>query len=541
MALVILLAFITTLFAGWRTGRRLRYFLHIFQLEGYKTGEFRTWVMDRFERVGFRLSHKLALVELVLASAGAMFVSPFWTAVIFLPLWAMTFASSRLYRSERPKKPLKYTNRMKRLIGVSATLAALPVVAGFWIWVSGGIEYTFVFLAGFFVADMLGPFWVLFAATILIPVERSIQEGFKRQARRTLARRRDLQVIGITGSYGKTSTKFIIAEILRQRFSVLATPSSYNTPMGLCLVINGMLKPEHQVLVLEMGIRHPGDMKELCEIARPDIAVVTSVGVAHLETMHSIENIAREKGDILAYMKSGGTAVLNADDERVRSMESRAPGRVWKVSVRGDADITASEVTYGPEGATFLVRDDTGDERPFKTRLLGEHNISNILIGVAVGRALGLRLRQIAYAVERIQPVEHRLQLRKEGAITVIDDAFNSNPVGARNAVEILGQFNGGRRIIITPGMVELGERQWEENRLLGEHIAKNVDLAILVGSEQTRPIQEGLQAAAFPEDKTKVVHSLYEAQSFLKTFARPGDVVLYENDLPDQYEEGKW
>ena len=539
MALIVVLAIVTSLFAGWRAGRRLRYFLHIFQLEGYKTGEFRSWVMHRFDRVGFRLSHKLALVELVLASAAAMFVSPFWTAVVFLPLWAITFASSRIYRSERPKKPLKYTNRMKRLIGVSAALAALPVITGLWIWISGGLEFTFVFLAGFFVADVLGPFWVVLAAALLVPVERSIQEGFKRQARSMLTRRRDLQVIGITGSYGKTSTKFVLAEILRQRFNVLATPSSYNTPMGLCLVINGMLKPEHQVLILEMGIRHRGDMKELCEIARPDVAVVTTVGMAHLETMHSIENIAREKGDILEYMKAGGTAVLNADDERVRAMESRAPGKVWRVSTGGDADIVARDVTYGPDGATFIVRDDTGEERPFKTRLLGAHNITNILLGVAVGRALGLRLRQIAYAVERIQPVEHRLQLRNEGAITVIDDAFNSNPVGARNAVEILGRFDGGRRIIITPGMVELGERQWEENRLLGEHIARNVDLAILVGTEQTRPIQEGLQSASFPEEKTKVVASLHEAQSFLKSYARPGDVVLYENDLPDQYEEG--
>src|SRR5690606_32625406 len=143
------------------------------------------------------------------------------------------------------------------------------------------------------------------------------------------------------------------------------------------------------------------------------------------------------------------------------------------------------------------------------TKLLGEHNVLNILLGVAVGRALGLRLRQIAYAVERVQPVEHRLALRKEGAVTVIDDAFNSNPVGARNAVEILGQFNGGRRIIVTPGMVELGERQWEENRAFGEHIARNVDLAVLVGEAQTRPIQEGLQAQGFPPDRLKVVPSL--------------------------------
>ncbi|MEX1054712.1 MAG: UDP-N-acetylmuramoyl-tripeptide--D-alanyl-D-alanine ligase, partial [Rhodothermales bacterium] len=308
-------------------------------------------------------------------------------------------------------------------------------------------------------------------------------------------------------------------------------------PMGICLVVNNMLKPEHQVLILEMGIRHRGDMRELCDIARPDLAVVTSVGIAHLETMGSMENIAREKGELLTRMKPGGAAVLNHDDDLVSSMA--APGRVWRVSVQGTADITAHGIRYDSEGATFTVRDEAGEERPFKTRLLGEHNIINILLGVAVGRAMGLRLRQIAYAVERLQPIEHRLQLRREGTITVIDDAFNSNPVGARNAVEILGQFNGGRRIIVTPGMVELGERQWEENRRLGEHIARNADLALLVGEKQTRPIQEGLASSGYPESQIKVMPSLFAAQDFLKSYLRPGDVVLYENDLPDQYGEG--
>jgi UDP-N-acetylmuramoyl-tripeptide--D-alanyl-D-alanine ligase len=535
---LIILTLLTFAFAGWRVGRRLRHFLHIFQLEGYKPSEYRSWVLDRFDRVGFRLSHKLALVELVLVSAGALLVSAYWTSVIALPLWAATFASSRLYRSERPKKPLKHTNRMKRLTAVAAFLVTVPVLSGFVLWATAGLEYIFAFLFGFFLADLMCPFWVLAAAYLLIPVEKSIQEGFKRRARRTLALRRDLRVIGITGSYGKTSTKFIIAEILRQRFSVLATPSSYNTPMGICIVVNNMLKPEHQVLILEMGIRHPGDMRELCDIARPDLAVVTSVGVAHLETMLSMENIAREKGEILARMKPGGAAVLNVDDDLVSTMAGRAQGKVWRVSVRGAGDVTARDVQYGSDGATFIVRDDTGQERAFKTRLLGEHNIVNVLLGVAVGRAMGLRLRQIAYAVERLLPIEHRLQLRKEGAITVIDDAFNSNPVGARNAVEILGQFNGGRRIIVTPGMVELGERQWEENRRLGEYIARNVDLALLVGDKQTQPIQEGLASSGYPENQIKVMPSLFAAQDFLKSYLQPGDVILYENDLPDQYSE---
>lgn len=539
MPWIVFSAVVASLFAGWRIWRRLRYFVHVFQLEGYKTNEFLHWCTARLGSVVFRLSHRLALVALALAFAGAAYLSPYWIAALVLPLWAVLFASSRLYRSDRQKKPLKYTSRLQRLLAAAVGIVLLPVGAGAALWSANGLEGTPWFLAGLYMADLGVPLWVWLAGHLMRPVEGSIQEGFKRQARRRLAARPELTVVGITGSYGKTSVKFIIAEILKQRYSVLATPSSYNTPMGICLVVNEKLRPEHQVLVLEMGMRYPGDIEELCEIARPDIAVVTTVGVAHLETMGSIEAIAREKSEILAHMNPEGTAVLNVDNEYVARMTDRAPGRIWSVSTgsRPDAQITAREVRYGAEGASFVVRDDTGEEITFKTRLLGEHNITNILLGVAVGRVLGLRLRQIARAVERVEPVEHRLQLRREGDVTIIDDAFNSNPVGARNAVEILGRFDTGRRIIVTPGMVELGARQHEENRRLGEQIASHVDLAILVGEEQTRPIQEGLRAKGFPEERLKVVPSLFEAQSFLSGYLRPGDVVLYENDLPDQYD----
>jgi UDP-N-acetylmuramoyl-tripeptide--D-alanyl-D-alanine ligase len=221
-------------------------------------------------------------------------------------------------------------------------------------------------------------------------------------------------------------------------------------------------------------------------------------------------------------------------------MESRAPGPVWRVSVdeAEGADITARDISYGTDGASFTVRDDAGDEAVFQTRLLGRHNVLNIVLAVAVGRAMGLRLRQMAHAVRRVQPVEHRLQLRQEGDVTIIDDAFNSNPIGFRNAVEILARMDGGRRVIVTPGMVELGERQWEENKALGAHIAAHeIDRVVLVGKEQTEALQAGLQEADYPADCIEIADSLFDAQDFLKQYLAAGDVVLYENDLPDQYQ----
>ena len=519
--------------------RRGRFFLHLFQLETYKFDRYGEWLADNIWSTVLRPSHAAGATVLGLGAASLSVLEPTWVAVGALLLWTGAFISSRRYRSDQEKKPLAFTERMTRLAVTTGVLTALPVLLGGlgW-WSTGTAGGALWYLLGFWFADLGAPLWVALGAALMQPVENYIQNGFKRQARRHLRERPDLTVVGVTGSYGKTSTKFILAELLRQKYNVYATPSSYNTPMGMCLAINEHLKPQHQVLVLEYGIRYPGDMAELCDIAEPDVSVVTTIGVAHLDTMGSQDAIAEEKGLLVERTSPDGATVLNADDDRVRAMANRTDAPVWRVSVDENADLTAHNVRYDTQGTAFEVRDDTGTEVTIRTQLLGAHNVLNVLLGLAVGRRMGLRLRQMAHAARRIEPIEHRLQLRHEGNLTVIDDAFNSNPVGARNAVEILGQMDGGRRVIVTPGMVEMGDRQWEENKTLGRHIARHdIDLAVLVGDEQTAAIREGLAEAGYPSDRVKVVASLYDAQDFLAAQLNSGDVVLYENDLPDQYE----
>jgi UDP-N-acetylmuramoyl-tripeptide--D-alanyl-D-alanine ligase len=538
---LLLLGGVTTLFAGWRAGRRVRFFLHIFQLETYKFDRYGRWLADHVRSTVVRPSHGAGAVVLVLGAFGVSVVDLSWVALVALGAWTCAFISSRRYRSDEEKKPLQFTARMTRLAIPTGILALAPVACGgLYGWTLGDPTGILWYLGGFLVADLGAPLWVALGGGLMYPVETAIQEGFKRQARRRLQERSDLTVIGITGSYGKTSTKFIVAELLRQKYNVYATPSSYNTPMGLCLAVNEHLRPEHQALILEYGIRYPGDMNELCNIAKPDTAVVTTVGVAHLETMGSQDNIAAEKGKLVERTPPDGPTILNVDDERVAAMAGRTEGPVWRVSTEDhpDADITARHIRYDTSGTAFNVTDDTGTEVSFQTELLGRHNVLNVLLSVAVGRSMGLRLRQMAHAARRLEPVEHRLQLRERGDVTIIDDAFNSNPVGARNAVEILSEMDGGRRVIVTPGMIELGDRQWDENEALGTYIARHdLDLVVLVGEEQTAPIREGLSAAQFPDERIRVSSSLSDAQRFLERYLDPGDVVLYENDLPDQYE----
>lgn len=547
MPALVVFALLASTVAAWRVWRRVRHFLHVYQLEGYKPNEYAAWLRTRGAGRVLAPSHWAGLGLVALAAVSTRW-SPVAPGVVACAGWMVAFASAVHVERAREKKPLVFTDRMKRQARIGLGLAALPVVIG--AWATTRVDGVAPLLAGWLVADAGAPLWAVLSGLMARPIESGVQAGFQRQAMATLAARPDLTVVAITGSYGKTSVKFAVAETLRQRFNTLATPGSFNTPNGVCLVVNNQLRPDHRVLVLEMGARYAHDIRDLTALAAPDIAVVTAVGPAHLETMGPVENIARIKGDLVAALKPGGQAVLNADDDRVLAMRDRVPagaGRVWTVSAAGrdDADVVASGVTYGPDGARFTVRDDTGETAEVRTQLLGQHNVLNVLLAVAVGRAMGLRLRQIAQAITRIEPVPHRLALRTENGVTVIDDAFNSNPVGARNAVDILGQMatpEGGRRVVVTPGMVEMGEREAELNRTFGGDIARALtrpdDLAVLVGRKQTAPIREGLAAAGFPDARVHVAGSFFEARDLLAGLLRDGDVVLYENDLPDTYSE---
>jgi UDP-N-acetylmuramoyl-tripeptide--D-alanyl-D-alanine ligase len=533
---------LTTGFAGWRAWRRLRFFLHVFQLETYKLDRYTNWCRSSAMRpVAMGWSHALGALALT-GGFLAYGIGAAWAAVgTLLAIWPLLFISSRRYRRNKEKKPLAFTDRMTRLATTAGMLIALIIGAGVglgYAWdlpaaILGGIT-------ALYLADLGGPLWVALAALIMTPVENAIQEGFKRQARARLRELDHLHVVGITGSYGKTSTKHIVAELLGQSYNVLATPGSYNTPMGICIVVNEKLRPEHQVLVLEMGMRYPGDIAELCDIATPDASMVTTVGVAHLETMGSVAAIAEEKASIINHTAPGGPVVLNVDNEHVEAMAGRANGPVWRISAEGhpDADIAATNIRYSTNGLACTIRDEEGRAAVFETHLLGKHNVTNLLLAVALGRSMGMRLRAMAHAARRLQPVEHRLKLRTENGITIIDDAFNSNPVGARNAVDLLGEIEGGQRFIVTPGMVEMGAHEDTANYELGLHIAKSAtDAVYLVGDAQTQALQRGLKEGGFPHDCIHVHDTLFDAQDTLSTRLQPGDIVLYENDLPDQYE----
>jgi UDP-N-acetylmuramoyl-tripeptide--D-alanyl-D-alanine ligase len=525
----------------------------MFQQVGYKTHEFRQWFSTHLFSKGVTIEHLLfnvlilvmvyLLADRFTLTAGAIVMGTF---ALF---W---FTGTTQYHEEKEKKPLVYTPRLLSLsIPILITLFLLWYVLmdlGHQVLMLRDFAEPFVEIEPYFMSfglvlvDMLVPAFVWIFGWVLKPVELYIQNGFKKQARKKITSLPHLKVIAITGSYGKTSTKFVIDAFLKERMSVCTTPGSYNTPMGICKVINNQLEASHKALILEMGARYEGNIKELCNLATPDVSVITNVGIAHLETFGSQETIAYEKATLARELKKGGVLVLNGDDPLVRNM-AEFRDDVKTVFIGNNGAIRASNIQTGPEGTSFMMEwyNEDGEmvgKEKISTRLLGHHNIQNMLLGAAVAREFDIRLKTIALAASRMEPVEHRLELKHRDGFVVIDDAFNSNPVGAANAVEVLSSFQQGRKFIITPGMIELGEKEADKNKEFGKQIGESeIDVAILVGEERTKPILKGIQSTEKGKEKeVKVVNSLFEANDLLKSEGKKGDVVLYENDLPDTY-----
>lgn len=512
-----------------------RYYLHMLQLESYQMDGYNRWLNKHRETL---LGYSLTIA--VVATIAKWLVSIFLTMLmgnvwgelvsILLVMGGFAFAAYQLLLNQLKipeKKPLAYTPRMKRLcaaVGVVSLLAT--VLIG-----SLGIPPYILFLALAYITSAAG--------FLMLPIEKQINNYYMGDAEDRLEGRPDLIKIGITGSYGKTSTKFILAAILSEKYDVLATPSSFNTPMGLTRVIREQLEEHHQVFLAEMGARHEGDIAELCELVHPQYGVLTSVGPQHLETFGSIEKVAETKNELMENLPENGVGFFAADGGWVDKLFEQAKCEKYRTGLSGGyLSMYAEHIQVSAEGSLFTLCDAEGGRVACRTGMLGKHNIQNIVLAAMVAKRLGLTMEQIRAGIQKTEPVEHRLQLIKNpNGMTIIDDAFNANPVGAEAALDVLRSFPG-RKILVTPGMVEEGEQEAELNRRFGSQITGSADILILVGKKHTQPIADGALAAGFNADNLYPVSSLNEATVLLGQLGKPGDVVLFENDLPDNYNE---
>lgn len=523
------------------------HYLHMMQLESYQVdGYMRHLKRTPLEWKGWTLylgiacaAAQLVLPVVFSIGTGEQSNAKKYTHLLVLTVFILYTLVKILQDHRAPKKkPLVITKRMKRLLfvhgGVLAVcLALLALLFGHDITDRG---LRFMYLSPFALIAVL-PWLTALSALIAQPMEEKINRGFFNAAKDKLAANKKLIRIGITGSYGKTGTKFALAAILSEKYNVLTSESSINTPMGLSKLINTKLTDKHQVFIAEMGARHVGDIKELTELVKPTVGLITSIGPQHLETFGNIETVAKTKFELIQALPANGIGIFASDGAWVDKLFSKAKCDKCLSGIgEGDFDLHAENLQVGAFGSRFTLVNRAGDSIECETALLGRHNISNIVLCCCAAMKLGLTMEQIAAGVKKIKPVEHRLQLIP-GDLNVIDDAFNSNPIGAAEALNVLSSFPG-RHVIITPGLVEMGEKEDEFNREIGEKIASCADAAILVGPKHTKPIREGLLSKGFPEGKILTVRTLDEAAANIRRFASSGDAVLFENDLPDNYAE---
>lgn len=533
--------------------------LHIMQLESYHNSDFKNWMYKNPKRafkegtiqfgiilgsyilitliyylllkLNIQITNELILAKLIIIET------------IFIITNVIIIIKNKKER-KNAKKPLKYTARAKRLAFSNFLIAIILEV--FFIetlYAISSIDIGYVNNTPYLILIysfiiMALPLNMIISNIFISPTEELINNHYINSAKRKLKKKeyKNLIKIGITGSYGKTSTKFILQTILSEKYNVLATPESYNTTMGNVRTIREKLKPEHQIFISEMGARKRLDIQEICNFVKPQIGIITSIGKQHLETFKKIENIIKTKSELINSLPQDGVVFLPKNNEYCFEIYQKEKREKYLYSTSNNgADIYATDIKLDENGSTFTVV--TKDEK-FKctTKLLGSHNVENIMGCIAIAKHLGLTKEEIIRGVSKIEPIPHRLQiLPTNNGTIVIDDAFNSNPVGSKMALDVLSKFVG-RKIIITPGMVELGEEEYELNKEFGKYMAEKVDIAILIGTKRSEPIEKGLKENKFNELNIYVVNTLEEATKTLAKITQKGDVILFENDLPDNY-----
>lgn len=512
--------------------------LHTLQQNLYnENNRYYRWIFKN-KNISFGELHLYALFFAILF----IFTINEYLQYLFLSLMIIVYLVSFYFvhkkrKQEQTKKPLVYTKRIKRLLVTILILYIIPYI----LFIYANKYYDLLLITNSLMIILV--YLIVFLANIInYPIERMIYHKFRRQAVNKLKSMPHLKIIGITGSYGKTSTKNILNDILNVKFNSFKTDKSINTFNGIMITINNKLDKFEDIFITEMGAYVKGEINGLCKLVNPKYGIITNIGKAHLETFGSEKNIQTGKMELIEYLPSDGIGVLNKDDINQKDYEIKNPNHceiVWVGITAKDVDYKATDIKYTNKGCTFNL-EIKGDKKkyPMETSLLGVHNIYNILSSIALAHKLGLSIKDITTGVKRVKSIEHRLELKRIGKFYMIDDAYNSNPSGAKAALDVLGLMDG-YKVVVTPGMIELGAKEKELNKIFGNQISEVADKVILVGEKQTKPIYEGLIAKKYNKENIIVTNDVVEAYKIINDIKVKEDIyALFENDLPDIYNE---
>ena len=510
-------------------------FFQIIQLSGYKLTGYFLWLKDTKAKYVSRLLLLTLLSLFCVLVTNALFdvyhsnALYSYLGLIFYFYFTIVFIV-HLYQA--PKKvPLKNTARMTRLM--IATFIFTAVLSFFIIVLS--TEFTWFIKFGILCfTPIFVPIIVPIVHMLLLPLEKLVMFYYISKAKLKLKKRSKLIKIGITGSFGKTSTKYILNTILSQKYKVCMSPHSFNTLPGLLKVINNYLTDEDEILIAEMGARREGDIKELCDLVNPSIGIITGIGNQHLFTFKNLDTIFNTKYELIESLPNDGFAVFNGENKNSKMMYEKCKIKKFIVGKAPNSNISAKEIDFDKDGTSFDLEI---NKKTFKckTALLGEHNVQNILLCVCVAKELGLTNTQIVEGIKNLKPISHRLELIKTNSNLILDDSYNASVEGVEVALKVLDKL-GKNKIVITPGLVELGDKEKEENENFGKKLANVANKVIIVNKVNFESLKTGLINSGFLEDNIYQAETLDKAKLLMKDFIKKDDIILFENDLPDNY-----
>lgn len=490
-----------------------------------ENGKYFTWVKE---------NKKLILSSLESLSIGLFIVAFFLSneiSVFFIVLgdigcFLEMLRIASIFKGMEAKK-LILTKKIKRLIVTTSIWYLIPVLiyltnydnGYFWLTVETIFSYFNYFII-----------WVSYKMNR--PIEAAIDRYEWQKAQVKLESIKDLKVIGITGTYGKTSTKYILEEVLKKKYVCQSTPKNVNTLHGLVSSINSYLDAKEEVFIAEMGAYKPRIIENLCDFIHPQFAILTTIEVNNISSFGNKDNTVNTLFELIESLPKTGVAILNKDDWEQKEYQGKIEcQKIW-VSLEQDADYVAKEIEYNREGSSFLVYEkDTNKEYKVKTKLLGKHNIYHILSVIALARILGLELDEILPTIENLRPLENHLDMHDYGYMYQINNTHRSNPLGAKDALDVLERMPGVK-IVVTTGMQNLGEKTGELNNIFGTQMAKVANYVILINEKSTKSVFQGLMESGFEKDKIYIVNNVADAYTLLQQLETKKKIyVLFESD----------
>jgi UDP-N-acetylmuramoyl-tripeptide--D-alanyl-D-alanine ligase len=507
----------------FRETKVILFWLYLWQLKEYHIGRF----LDHFQTDKGKklLINPLFFLKILLLFAFLFLSSNY---LIFILVFIYSFEILIFLKNLFTKNA-----RTPVLTGKSVVLILVALIfAIFYLSLSSFFPTRFIFYLLIF--DILTPFITSFIVLVLQPIAAVWKYWLIEKA--TLRRKtfKNLIVIGITGSYGKTLTKEFLATILEEKFKILKTKANQNSEVGVSQAILKELKPEHQIFIVEMGAYNVGGIKLLCQIAKPKIGILTGINEQHMATFGLQENIIRAKYELIESLPDDGIAVFNGSDPHTTGlyMKTDKQKRIYSVGKTADhirPDIVAKNVEVKKDSLTFEVSDKKGEKENFKVNLLGAQNISNLLGAILVAKELGMTFDEIKKAVKKVKVGKGGMRfLKGKNGLNILDSSYSANPDGVISHLEYL-KIWPGKKVIIMPCLIELGSTSEKIHYEIGEAIGQICDLAIITTKDQFEKIKEGAIKSKMPEENILFLENPKQIFEKINKFCKRGDVVLLE------------